>query len=124
MLAWGGPNHQSTETGLYHALNRGNLRATIFHKDAEFKEKLRQCQVLFSVIAGSCRPFGALALCFLHHPRAHAPWLHRAVPLGLNIASLVTIGWAEKKIPVGDVAHSVNLDGQIKGDAKKSNGGI
>ncbi|MFN9877176.1 MAG: transposase, partial [Planctomycetota bacterium] len=23
--------------GLYHALNRGNLRATIFHKDADFE---------------------------------------------------------------------------------------
>jgi putative transposase len=30
------PPRANEAGGLYHALNRGNLRASIFHKDADF----------------------------------------------------------------------------------------
>ncbi len=83
-LAWGGPNHQSIETGLYHALNRGNLRATIFHKDAEFKEKLRQCQVLFSVIAWFMSPLWGFGIVLFPSSTGSRPVATSCRPVGTN----------------------------------------
>ncbi len=40
--------------GLYHALNRGNLRATIFHKDADYEAFER---ILHESCMKPCRSF-------------------------------------------------------------------